>query len=417
MKDRRLRSSVLLGLAVGLLGGASCGLIPQRLTDCSESRPCSIGQMCDPVSSTCVDAEHPFLNFPDQHSAPPDMEAPACTGDCLACQVHSDCPSLVCDWYQRTTTGGTCIAPSDVVYVDNRNGSCEPSGDGETPARAFCGLAEALAQVDGTRKRAVRVMPSTADYGTIVISDRTVSIFGPAGQGGTATLRGSGTTDALTITGTSSVVVDGMDINRGKVGVLCRGGGATLSLHRTRVTSSADVGVLISDCGVELDRVLLRDNGNGALAIGGTKAYSVTNSVIARNRSSALPAIKISSSGLGAFRLNTVVDNTSVLAAAIECTTAWVEIRDSIVYRNSREQSTQIRGCQVKNTVVGTTDVAAGIRENPTFAPVNDLEYGLDAKAVNSCCIGRALCSVREDYFGFARPRGEACDIGAHEAR
>lgn len=408
--------SIASALLVGLLGGVSCGLIPSRLTDCSATRPCPGTQMCDPVSSTCIEPERPTLNLPDQLYIPPDMQVPPCTGDCLACQIHSDCPSQVCDWYQPTSTGGTCVAASDVVYVDNHNGDCVPSGDGETAATAFCGLAEALAQIDGTRKRVIRVMPSTIDYGTIVISDQTVSIFGPAGQGGTAVLRGGGVTDAVTVTGTARVLIDGMEINKGKVGVLCRGGGAYVTLRRSRVTSSTNVGVLVSDCNAEIDRVVIRDNQNGALAIGGTKSYSVTNNFIVKNRGAQSAAVQISSSGAGSFRLNTVVDNVQ-FAPAILCSNPWAEIKDSIVYRNSREQNTQILGCQIKNTVVGTTDAAAGIRENPTFAPVGDIEYGLDVKAVNSCCIGRALCTVREDYFGTPRPRGDACEIGAHEAR
>jgi hypothetical protein len=389
-----------------LLGSPGCALIPSRMTDCSATRPCPEGQFCHPDTSTC-----------EEYGTPePDLMLPECTEGCQPCQLHADCPSLVCDVYRATLQGGTCVAARDVVYVDNQNGTCATGGDGETPATAACTLEEGLARIDGIRKTTIRIMPSTRPYGAVAITDTIVSIYGPAGQGGRAQLGSGPAADAVTISGRARVILDGLDISRGKVGVLCSSDGeAHLALRRSRVTFCADIGILVSDCGLLADAVLVQGNQNGALALGGAQPYSITNSIVARNRSSALPAIKIGGTGPGTFRFNTVADNWSMLAAGIDCGGVGLSIGESIVVRNQRIANSQFQGgCRLKNTVVGALDWAPGIKVNPEFARVEDIDYGLDPRD-RACCIDKARICTPTDYFGSRRPRGLACDIGAHE--
>ena len=404
-------------LSLGLLLLSACELIPQRLTDCSATRPCAGGQLCDPETSRCI--EMPDLGAELDADTAADFKAPECTGTCQACQLHSDCPSLVCDDYLRSGDGGTCVPTSEVVYVDNRGGACGNSGSGDAPASALCTVAEALPRIDGVRKRVIRLLPSTRDYGTLAIADRDVEIFGPAGQGGRAQFQGGGATDAVTVSGSAHVVLSGVDIFFGKAGLICQGNGATsVTLRQSSVRNCSDIGLLSSNCSLDLDRVLISDNQNGALAIGGSQSYLVTNSYIVRNHSLALPAIKLSSTASGTFRFNTVADNNSEVAAGVECSSFGVTISDSIVFRNSRLGNSQLQNCRLHNTAVGRSDGALGIHEDPMFAPIGGIDYGLDGPMMsNSCCIDRSTNSLRTDYFGNLRPRGRASDIGAHEAR
>lgn len=87
------------------------------------------------------------------------------------------------------------------------------------------------------------------------------------------------------------------------------------------------------------------------------------------------------------------------------------------MFRNSAPGDSQFKSCTVLNTVVGTSEVGMGLRQDPVFAPVAGIEYGLDPERSAACCIDQALPVLREDYFGTGRPRGLAADLGAHEAR
>ncbi|MCS6911739.1 MAG: hypothetical protein RMK29_00645 [Myxococcales bacterium] len=400
--------SCLLGVVL-----SGCFLVPTVPVECSARRPCPSGQACDPESSTCVDATEPPLAEP---------EPPLCERDCTPCRVHADCPSLVCDVYLTTALGGSCLPLSALVYVDNRDGACMPGGDGDSPATALCTLTEGLARASTTGRKALRVMASSRSYGPVVLADRGLTLYGPAGEGGRAQLGGAPGIDAVTVTPGAQVVVDGFDITRGEAGVSCTGGDADtrVTLRRSRITAAADLGLLVNNCRLEVDRVLLSSNGKGALVTVGTRPYRITNSFIVRHRSTALPTVKMASSAPGTFRFNTVVDNSSTLAAAIDCSGQPLRISDSIVVRNQRVGGSQLQnGCQVSNTVVGPFDLAPGSKLLPEFARVGDVDYGLssDSHVNRQCCIDRAEATQGRDYFGTPRPVGPRADIGAHEVK
>jgi hypothetical protein len=399
-------------MLLALMVATGCSLIPVRETACSASRPCPEGMRCDPDTSVCVDV-------PPSEDAP-DLRPIECVGPCIPCKVHADCPSQVCNAYPATTQGGTCVPAGEIVYVDNRNGTCvRGTGDGESPLTALCNLDEALDRVDGVRKRAVRLMASIKDYGPITLQDRAVTLYGPAGQGGRAQLGNRSDMDGVTVSGAAQVVIDGLEITRGRVGVNCMGDGSTrITLRRSRVTSTMDIGVLATDCTLEIDRTLLYSNGNGALVIGGAQGYAITNSFITRNRSPALPAVKIATSGPGVFRFNTVADNATKLGGAIDCGEQDLEISDSIVVKNITMSFSQFKGgCKVRNTVVGGFDnVPGGIKSTPEFMRVEDIDYGLRPDRA-AMCIDKARGCLATDFFGTRRPVGGLCDIGAHEVQ
>lgn len=425
-KARSLPRSVPVSLALSaFLSSTSCGLIPSRLTDCSSERPCGEGYTCDLSTSTCVEVQEPVdstagpdLSLPTKL---PDVLAPDCIGDCQPCANNAACQSQTCNFSQPSEKGGRCSSPTEVVYVDNHNGQSCTDGDGETMATAFCSLTNAMSRIDGVRKRVIRFLPSSADYGTVSVLDQLVAFIGPGGVGGSAFLRG-GSGDAVTVLGNSRVFIDGVDVVYSNIGILCRGAdSASLSVRRSRITNNADLGILVSGCTTSIDRVLLRNNRSGGLAIGGKTGYSITNSFIVQNGTSAQPAVNLASSGVGRFDFNTVADNTSSFSTGIECRSQNVTISNSIVIRNTRDASTsQITNCLISNTVVGPGDPAPGIQLEPSFVtvPGTDISYGLDAAPMrNAFCVNKAPCSLTEDYFGFPRPRGSSCDLGAHEVR
>lgn len=412
-----MRKCLFLGLFVILLCGA-CGLIPQRLTECSASRPCATGFLCNPETSMCMANGGPDAMSPPDLASSPDLSL-ECTKDCIPCLQHDDCQSKVCDSYRRFGTTGTCVPATDVIYVDNRGVSpCGPGGNGETLASALCSLSDAVARIDGVKKRVIRVMPSGRDYGALTVSSRAVSIFGPAGQGGDAELAGSMSTDVLSISAGARVVIDGLDINRGRVGVSCRGGGtASITVRRSHIGHNSESGIQINDCLFEADRVMVHENRGGALFITGTRMFSVTNSFLIRNHSMYFSPVKFVVSAAGTFQFNTVVENVSDTTAGVSCGDTVVEIRNSIVFKNSMEGTSQLTSCEIANTVVGRSNSGKGILLDPVFAPMPGNDFILDPERNFACCIDQAAPGLREDYFGTARPRGLAADLGAHEAR
>lgn len=408
--DRRLLATLVLTLA------AACGLVPTRTTECSASRPCADGQTCDPETSTCRESREPD-------------PLPACRDACRPCQSHSDCESQVCDVYQVTALGGTCVPTTTLVYVDNRGGACKVGqGDGESPKTALCTLAEGLARVDGARKTAVRVMASRAGYGPLVIDgasapafaspERVVTLYGPAPrfpQPDNQALFGQDRDqDGVGLQSGARVILDGLSVSRARVGVSCTGPAAQLTLRRSRVQGCGDLGLLALNCALVVDRVLLQGNDNGALAVGGDQPFTITNSFITRNAATTSPAVKLDSSGMALFRFNTVADNQSTLgAAAIDCAgRPSITISRSLVVKNGKGVQLQ-GGCRTFASYV-TGLPGEGFPREPAFVTLDDIDYALDPR---SCCIDKVPCAVPTDYFGTRRPLGLSCDQGAHEVR
>lgn len=430
-------------LCLGLLLGCSSSTTTE--TRCGEGSSCPPGMSCDSQRQTCR-AESVDLSFADADgradlSIPSDAGADLATecrqesdctagqtclmGTCGACQGHSDCLSQVCDVYGTTARGsGRCVAESDVIYVDNRNGTCSGSHAG-TRSDPVCTLAQGLVLQTFSRT-SIRVFPSTTSYGPVLLSDSRAKLFGPAGVGGTALLGGDPTKDSLTIAGVSDVIVDGFDITTGRFGVYCFPAPNKLTLRRSRVRDAVNVGMYIGGCSLVIDRSIFTANRDGAMQIDSVPDYVLTNNMIVRNSSSAYPAIRISGNSVGSFRFNTVADNitksgTISLFGAINCgSLVDRELVDSIFVGNSQSGTTQFQNrCVVKNSVVGASDsIASGIHLDAQFVSAVALDYRLLDGAQNAaCCVDKAQGTIATDYFGRARPAGAAADIGAHELK
>jgi hypothetical protein len=340
----------------------------------------------------------------------------ACVANrCLPCGMHDVCESKVCDVYEKNGKGsaGRCLQPGEVVYVDNKNGSCAGAHAGSL-ADPACSIADGLGKLVAG-KTSIRVFASTKDYGQVSVS-RSVALYGPAKLGNDANK------DAVTVSGTAKVTLDGFEITTGKVGVSCSGTSATqLALRRSQVLLSTGTGISSAGCALSLDRMMLRGNKDGALALAGT-SYAITNSFIIANSSPANAAIRINNSSTGTFQFNTVAGNVSSVAAGISCGQLARDIENSIFANNTAVSSSQLFGsCTLKDTVVGMGDSApGGITKDPEFvnpAPAVS-DYHLKDTAKNAdCCINKAhsIPAVTVDYDG--KTRGMMQDIGAHEVR
>ena len=67
------------------------------------------------------------------------INRPACSNyACGPCQQSSDCESLIC------SADGTCAQPTEVLFVNNQNGSCQGTGHLGTTADPFCAIQDAV---------------------------------------------------------------------------------------------------------------------------------------------------------------------------------------------------------------------------------------------------------------------------------
>lgn len=430
---RMARSAVLLASAL-----SGCFLFPLK------DPPCSDGGACQDGGGATDLAGAPDLTPPPDLMPPPDLK-PLCVkqsdcsggltcvaGLCQACSRHSQCDdSLVCDVYlpQPGAGAGRCLAPGDVLHVDNNAADC--AGADGTRALPFCTIVAALARA-GASPSSIRVAASNKDYGVLAAADlagKTATLYGPAGGDdgkGIATLGQGANVDAVVMNSGTTLTLDGLELRGGMQGAVNSNlANATLTIRRSKIIGFAKLAVRVVRGTVRIDRTSLSGNLAGVLSIGAnTSGYSITNSFIIDNR---IPdfAAALSINASGTFRYNTIVNNTnpapSDFEAAIDCSNNnAVQIEDSIVLGNTpfrlADGVTQFKnGCTLKGVVVGSQDKApGGVALAPDFESQSDLRLR-DTDASKACCIDKGMTPSPVDYYG--TPRATAPDIGAHELR
>lgn len=346
-------------------------------------------------------------------------------GECVPCRAHGECESQVCDPSQDVSGDrpGRCLPRESLVYANNQGGACTGMHQG-TQADPVCNVTEARARLGG-EKIAIRLAPSGASYGTILIDSGMVSIYGPAGEGGEAQLGGDLNQDAIVVTG-GGLKLDGVRV-KGKTGLRCVGSMTTVEIRRSQVLDTSGVGMDVQGCSLMMDRVVIRGSKDGALAMGTGASYSVSNSFLVANSSLANATIRISNNSKGTFRFNTVAGNVSSVAAGISCGQISRTLEASIFAGNTAVGGSQIAGaCTLLDTVVGAMDAAPGIRKDPEFvapmAPMSDYRLK-DTPGNAACCVDQipaervAAPKVRVDHDGTPRPQRLRLDVGAHELR
>jgi hypothetical protein len=363
-------------------------------------------------------------------------------GDCRKCAAHSECTSKVC------LSDGTCASMSNVLYVNNLNGTCSETGqNGLTPGTAFCSIKDAMGVLSSTRD-IVRIFGSTAEYtqlSTVDVAASPIPNFSVFGEGPSASPRSqiydaskNGVKVAIT-TGSLTVSIDGLVVGDDTTtstidGVLCSNAGTTLNMTVTRtiVQKSGMAGVNSTSCNITLDRDLV--SGSGGSGVSATSSqYSITNCFIQKGLSALQAAVSLDPGGSDAmhvFQHNTVVDNTNTGGiGGINVKSGTAKIENSIIRGNSQVTNTQMSGSATFNATfvdIDDTSTPSGTGNvnlppdfvNATTGPNFDFHLNGRTTANNMCCTDKIASSpVDHDYDGRARPQPAAgmFDIGAHE--
>jgi len=334
-------------------------------------------------------------------------------GKCAPCVHHADCASDVCDVYARTPYGlGRCVPEATVVYVDVRRANCA-TGNGSRTA-PVCTITQGLA-LTCTKKPAVRVYPGL--YLPFGVSNRTVALYGPAGEGGDAEVTeedvgGVGVRDG------AHVIIDGFVLGRhSTVGLRCQGA-SSVDVRRSQLLADVGTGFNATSCSVTLDRDRL--SGSFRAMTLDSSSYAITNSVFSDTGTTAI----VLRNSHGTFAFNTVVrnggDSGAPTAGAIDCGTTPVLLKDTIIAENrlSVPEGSQLTGeCRLRRVVVGSRDAT---REPGAIHLDPDLDdYRLPRDTANlACCIdhGPRRSPVHFDFDGTRRPQGPRLDLGAFEA-
>lgn len=431
----------IVGLVATFCGGLAlygCLLIPVTETQCSDSRPCAAGYLCNRTSSTCVAASElsdAGLADGGGDSAP---GLPACTveaqcqsgqacrsGHCTPCIEHGDCDSGICEYLARDTPslGVTACRKVNIIYVDNQElGSGCVSGDGQTLGSPLCTLDEGVARAT-TEGKVVRLQPRQLAYAAptaAALANKSVAVYGQrslGGSGGAQLASASGSAVSLSDKN-SNLLLDGVDIHSTAAGAIICTGGATLTVLRSYVHDSAGVGVSANACTLRIHRTAIARNSGGALDLQLLTGYRITNNILYRNGSKLVANNAVYFFGCsGTFAFNTVAFNQALSPAVggLACNgTSGMLLRNLIYYNAPGTGTSQLVQCDGSTSVL-SPDNPAG---DPVFVSGQD-NYRLAAGVQTNidCCVDRgdANQDLNVDYYGQPRTKGVRADVGAAE--
>jgi hypothetical protein len=251
------------------------------------------------------------------------------------------------------------------------------------------------------------------------VVDKSVRIFGPAGEGGAAEVSEEDI-GGSSVRGSSTVLLDGLALGRNsRVGLSCTGGASrpNLWVRRSEILSDIAVAFVSRNCDLRMDRDTVTGL-YGGMRLEST-SYRITNSFVTdSNRGTGIRLI----GSTGLFRFNTITNNGVLVSGqpgGIDCGASPVRLESSIVYGNQRGPGgSQLAGaCVLSRVVVGAADATAApgaIKLNPDL-----IGFELPRTPANlACCIDKAAPqpAVRADIVGTIRPVGPSWDIGAFEA-
>ena len=394
-----------------------CGMGACRPCTAGDEAECAKRSLMTPI---CDTGTHECSGCRKGQAADcPDPAMPTCdaNGACRKCVLHTDCTSMVCN------SDGTCESTSNILYVDNKNGTCTGLNQGSM-ADPICDINAAVTMIAGA-KTIIRVLPSTAAYGPVAINNISVTIIGAGIKGAGGTAIAGGTNAGVNITGTPTVVLDGLDIKSSTTGGATP---ATLMIVRSFIHNVGGIGAnIVNKCNVTLNRDEIGpgNTGGGVSVSAGT--YTITNCFITGNGTGGA-GVTLASSATGMFVHNTVTANsTTVGLAGIDCgSMATKAIENSIVWNNTKDPlalpSSQV-GTKCVLTFVDINESNAGLGNSmtqPTFVDSPNNNYRLVKGDTNNgaCCVDRIdTSSVLDDIDGTLRPVNLKWDIGAHEVK
>jgi Right handed beta helix region len=404
---------------------------------CAVDTDCTSG-VCNVATAECVAC----LPDNDQACTGP---TPVCGGTtCRGCQAHSECDSDAC------LPDGTCAAETAVIYL-RQGGSGVGRGNNCLKGEP-CGRLETAIGLASAARPYIRVTGTIENTNEDVMG-KTVTFLGSANsalrgdQGG-----GRGDEPILDVRGASMVTIYDVTVRDGRRAGIRVDEGSAVTLHRSKILSSAEEGILITNGtavvsqseiaksgtmmprrGIKLDngevtivRSKIWDNGGGGVLIADSQKFTIVNSFIVENRvSGGISAIK---PGLGSrLEFNTIADNQDATgggasdAAGVYCDDDAFTFSNNIVYRNigGAQGFAQIGGiCKFDGSYLSPSNMA----DPRVMGFVNDIsprDYHLTA-ASPGIVRDVAPCTAAEDfvdYDGDLRPVGGACELGADEIK
>lgn len=361
-----------------------------------------------------------------------DATKPVCDkATCRTCQEHAECPkSNVCNLGGGVSDlpdvqVGECAPADKVVFVDADH--CPKTGSTGALDKPFCDLPAAV---------------SKAVF--IVVKSRLGGLYsGLRLSGGQRT-----TVVGLSVSGpvqmapssvsSTALVLDGVTVFGDTTGVSCGKGGNLWVLRST--IQNAHVGIEALGCNrLHVEQSTITQSKNTGLSVGsGTRVYRVVNNIFDGNGQTAGGVgVFLAQKTSGLFAYNTLLRNgeKGQDGGAIRCEIDGLArrvISSSIVIQNG--MSTRVDGsgqplgtqfggdCVLQRLVVGLDGTQALPPSEDLIFAIPDLDQALRllntpnnrAYVIDN---GRADDTVRNDFFGGSRPKGNGFDIGAHELR
>jgi Right handed beta helix region len=402
---------------------------------CSSDTECTSG-VCNTETSECVAC----LPDKDQACTGP---TPVCGGTtCRGCQAHSECDSDAC------LPDGTCAAEAAVIYL-RAGGS--GIGQGEDCLKGEpCGRLETAINLASATRPYIRVTGTIEDSNRDVVG-KTVTFLGSPNSVLRGGQIGGGTDEPiLDLRGAAMVTIYDLAVRDGRRSGIRLDEGSAVTLHRSKVVSCSEEGVLISSGkatiatqseisangngggtrrGVSLvvgelvvERSKISDNGGGGIVVADNQKFTITNSFITGNRVGG--GLVTPATGAGSkFEFNTVADNadtgTGVAdAGGIFCEGSFT-FANNIIFRNTGGNggSVQTAGaCTYGNSLVSSNSAP----ETRVLGFVKDTvprDYHLTAASPGLVKDVAGVTCSGVDYDGETRPQGSACDLGADELK
>jgi hypothetical protein len=378
----------------------------------------------------------------DSPDAPPTC-MPACAGGapicdlyastCRACVAHTECASAAC------LPDGSCGEDTSVAYVD-------PTGtDG-----ANCSKAQPCRTVVAalaTMRPTIKITGMLAE--SVTVQDRKIAFI--ADPQARLTAMPSAST-VMNIAGASDVAIYDLTIRGGDLGVAVASAAkaklvrVTVEMNRAGVTSLGDLSIAesrivgngqslfqlsdpaidISGGSVSIARSRITDNPGGGI-ISTNAAFDIRNNFIVHNGFDVMESqggsryggVLLAATGNSRFVFNTVVGNSTAAQASftyypgVRCTGSQVEAHGNLLAGNltgDGDRSNQLSGtCSFGNThAQDSVELGFGWSES------DRTDMHLTA-ATPSTVIDAGGSCTGDDYDGYPRPLGAACDLGADE--
>jgi hypothetical protein len=449
----RLLAPALLLASALLLGGSGC-TSDSATSSCRTVLNCKedVAPICDAASLSCRSCQpgQDDLACKNRNASTPrcgpagrcvgcmgnsecsDLRYPVCSAQnsCVGCQQATDCASRVC------SADGSCAPTSDVLFVDNSNGSCTGSAHSGASGDPFCNISDAVGAANSLGRSLITVAPSSSAYDWVNISSVPAAGLRLSSSSGVAASVqvNSVSNSAFTVSATGGkVVVSGFAFSSAKGNGIDCAGGTDLTVLGSRISQSQN-GIVANGCKLTLDGVRVYSNRTNGIVILGNSSYVINNIMVWSNSNS---GVSITSSS-GTLRFATVYANGGAgitKAPGVDCGAGQNLIESSIVYNNLSATGpnftdNQVLGCATNNviandgkssvyggTYIPIIDFITGTGPDPT---VYDLRLKPDSVNNQGAAIDKvpqAAGLIDHDVDGVKRPQGAGWDIGAAEAR